>query len=80
MKQFNKGTLPDLKFKTAIKKPIPMCCCQIHEDFEVETAEGTMHGKAGDWLIVGVKGEMWSITDEVFRETYEITQDSSNTG
>ncbi len=79
MKQFKKGILPDLQFKTAIKKPIPMRCCQILEDFEVETLEGTMRGKAGDWLMVGASGEMWPIKDKIFRETYEITEESSNT-
>ena len=53
------------------KKPIVIQACQIPEEFEVETLEGTMKGKAGDWLIIGVKGEMYPCDDEIFKETYE---------
>lgn len=41
------------------------------EPFSVETLEGTMEKKkAGDWLMVGVKGEMYPCDAEVFAETY----------
>ena len=52
MLTFKQHTLPDLVFKKAVKKPIPIKCIQINEPFQVETLEGTMMGKKGDWLMV----------------------------
>lgn len=44
---------------------------QIEEPFSVETLEGTMEGKAGDWLMIGVSGEMYPCDAEVFDKSYE---------
>jgi hypothetical protein len=74
MKKFVKGTVPDLAYRKAIKKPIPVRCIQINEAFEVETMEGVMKGKAGDWLMIGIHGEMYPISDEIFKKTYEIVE------
>lgn len=30
-----------------------------------------MAADVGDWIIRGVKGELYPIKDEIFRETYE---------
>lgn len=72
MLTFKKHTIPDLEFKKAIKKPIAIRCIQIHEPFQVETMEGTMKGKKGDWLIVGVSGEMYPIDKAIFEKTYDL--------
>ena len=69
---FKKGNIPDLAFQTAVKKPIPVRCFQLSEPFEVETLEGTLRGKAGDWLMVGVQGEMYPIDREIFEKTYDL--------
>ncbi len=37
----------------------------------VETLEGTMYAERGDWIIRGVKGELYPIKNEIFLETYE---------
>lgn len=37
----------------------------------VATLEGTMTGKMGDWLIIGVNGEYYPCKDEIFQKTYE---------
>ena len=34
---FKKGEIPDLEFRKAVKKPIPVRCIQMTEPFEVET-------------------------------------------
>lgn len=52
-----------------------MKCCQIHEPFEIETLEGVMKAEAGDWLIVGSKGEMWAIKKDIFEATYTVVED-----
>jgi hypothetical protein len=73
-KRFIKGQKPPLLFQKALKKPIPVECCQIDEPFEVETLEGVMKGKAGDWLMIGIKGEMWLCDKAIFEATYELIQ------
>ena len=44
---------------------------QIGEPFQVHTLEGLHDGKAGDWLAVGLHGEMYPIDADVFAATYE---------
>lgn len=72
MLKFKQFEIPDCEFKEAVKKPIPIKCIQIHEPFEVETMEGLMQGKSGDWLMVGVSGEMYPCDNEVFKKSYDL--------
>lgn len=74
MLTFKQNKIPDLEFKKAIKKPIPIKCIQIDEPFLVETLEGTMKGKKGDWLMVGINGEMYPCDKDIFEKTYEVTK------
>ncbi len=67
--------LNDLQFKSYIKKPIAIKACQLHEDFSVNTLEGLMTAEAGDYLIIGVKGELYPCAKEIFEETYEQVED-----
>ncbi|WP_121353279.1 hypothetical protein [Flavisolibacter nicotianae] len=69
---FKKGEIPHYNFKQAIKKPIPVRCIQIQEPFRVETMEGTLEGKAGDYLMIGIKGEMYPCEKEIFEATYDV--------
>ena len=72
MLTFKQNSTPDLAFKKAIKKPIAIKCIQIDEPFMVETIEGTMNGKKGDWLMVGVNGEMYPCDQGIFKKTYDV--------
>lgn len=63
---------PKLDFKKALKKPIPIKCVQIDEPFEVESMEGLVKGKKGDWLMIGVNGEKYVCDDAIFKKTYDI--------
>lgn len=38
---------------------------------EIKTLEGTMIAKAGDYIIKGVKGEIYPCKADIFEETYE---------
>ena len=69
---FKKDKIPDYSFIQAIKKPIPVKCIQINEPFKVETMEGILEGKPGDYLMIGVKGEMYPCDKKIFEETYQI--------
>ncbi len=72
MLKFKKNDKPKLEFKQALKKPIPIKCIQIQEPFLVETLEGEMKGKKGDWLMVGVNGEMYPCDKAIFKKTYKL--------
>ncbi len=72
MLSFKQNKVPDLDFKKAVKKPIAIKCFQINETFEVQTKEGIMKGKKGDWLMIGISGEMYPCDDEIFKKSYTI--------
>lgn len=74
MKHFKKDTPLDFILKKAVKKPIPISCIQIHEPFTVDSLEGKVKGKAGDWLMVGIKGERYICSNEIFMATYDIIE------
>jgi len=59
-----------LPFEPYAKKDIPIGACRIDHDFEIMTMEGLMRGKAGDYLIKGVRGEYYACDASVFHETY----------
>lgn len=70
MKHFSKKEIPDLPFKEAVKKGIPIRCCQIYQPFVVKTMEGILVGQPGDYLMVGVKNELYPCSQEVFNKSY----------
>lgn len=72
MIKIKKGQLPNYEFQMALKKPIPVKCFQMKEPFSVETMEGVLEGKAGDYLMVGINGEMYPCDKAIFEESYEI--------
>lgn len=72
MKHIKQHEIPDFKFKKALKKPIPIQCFQMNEEFEIETMEGLMKGKKGDWLMVGISGEMYPCDKTIFEKTYTL--------
>ena len=56
----------------AVKKlPIIVLAIHMTQDFEVETLEGTMMGKKGDYLLKGIKGELYPVKKEIFEASYE---------
>lgn len=54
------------------KKPIVVNALKMLVDFEVDTLEGTHQGKAGDYLLKGIKGELYPVRKDIFEETYDI--------
>ena len=58
------------EFKRYVKRPIPIQAKQMSEPFSVETNEGTMQGKAGDYLIIGIRGEQYPCDKGIFEESY----------
>ena len=37
----------------------------------IKTLEGERIARSGDWVIRGVKGELWPCRDDIFQATYE---------
>ncbi len=58
-------------FKRYRKRPLVVEAKQIDHSFKVETIEGNMSGKEGDYLVIGIKGEQYPVDKEIFEESYE---------
>lgn len=41
----------------------------------VDTAEGTIYARSGDWIIQGIKGELYPCKPDIFAEIYESYHD-----
>lgn len=47
-------------------------CEQIGDhEIEIHTLEGTMAARPGDWIIRGVKGELYPCKSDIFAATYD---------
>jgi len=57
-------------FKVYKKRPVKVKAVQMEKEFEVGTLEGVLKGKAGDYLIEGVRRELYPCDKEIFEETY----------
>ena len=58
------------------KKPVMVEAVVLEEDEVVETLEGPLQGRKGDYLITGVRGEKYPCKPDIFHETYyEVTKD-----
>ena len=53
------------------RKKTTIHAVRMETQFKVATLEGTVKGKAGDWLAKGVNGELYPINAEIFEKTYE---------
>lgn len=52
-------------------KTVPIKAVKMDEAFSVDTLEGKVDGKKGDWLAEGIKGERWPIDADIFSKTYK---------
>lgn len=75
MKTFTSESEPE--YTHYRKKPLVVQACRIDEPFQVETLEGTMLGKKGDYLIRGVANEVYPCRADIFEQTYELLKGKS---
>ena len=64
-------TVEDMK--GCMKKRIIVQCKQIEQNFQVKSLEGNYkNGKAGDYLMRGIEGELYICDRYIFEQTYDI--------
>lgn len=73
-KQLTEG----LKQLQVVKKPVVVNAYELKEDITVETLEGTMRGKKGDYLMFGVENEPYICQRDIFHKTYRIFDEYQN--
>ena len=49
-------------------------CLRVGERLQLPTLEGDMWASKGDWVICGVKGEIYPCKPDIFEATYEKVQ------
>ena len=55
-----------------IKRPIVVHAMSIQEEFRVNTLEGNYkQGKAGDYLMKGIDGELYICDKAIFEKSYD---------
>jgi len=64
-------TMTEKEFEKFRKIPVVIEAYQTDVEMEIETLEGTMKADKGDWIIKGVKGELYPCKNDVFEMTYE---------
>lgn len=73
------GEINESKFKKYAKKPVIVEAYQTDKELYIETLEGLMKADEGDWIIRGVKGEVYPCKPDVFKLTYEKVDMNVNT-
>jgi len=60
------------EMQPCMKRPIVVHAKKIDEDFRVNTLEGNYkQGKAGDYLMQGIDGELYICDGPIFEKTYD---------
>ena len=61
------GKIEESKFEKFMKIPVEIEAYQTDEEVYIETLEGVMKADKGDWIIKGVKGELYPCKPDVFK-------------
>lgn len=54
-----------------IKKPVIIEAYQTDKPLTIKTLEGVLHAQVGDYIIKGIKGELYPCKSDIFLKTYE---------
>lgn len=71
MRKIKSGNIDESKFEDFQKIPVTVSAYRTDEEVEIETLEGVMKADRGDWIIRGVKGELYPCKNDVFEMTYK---------
>ena len=58
-----------------------MLGCRIRSDgagIDIETSEGWVKGRWGNYLMVGTAGELYPVTKEIFEQTFDILEEDND--
>ena len=61
---FKYGMFPDIDSRTG------------EYQYFLSTEEGNMSINSGDWIATSTKGEHWAIKDDIFKQTYELVEET----
>ena len=61
------ATMPDWLFEIMAKGGAEI----VADGIKIKTLEGTMRANPDDWIIKGVKGEIYPCKPDIFEATYE---------
>lgn len=53
------------------KKPVVIEAVRCEKEMTIPTLEGLMVARPGDWIIKGIKGELYPCKPDIFEATYE---------
>lgn len=62
----------------AIKKPIEISFRIAETPEVIDTLEGEMTANVGDYIITGIKGEVYPCKPDIFLATYEVIMEQNN--
>ena len=63
------------------KIPIVLEAYQTDEEMDIETLEGVMHASIGDYIVTGIRGEIYPVKPDIFEKLYEEVKEAElNTG
>jgi len=55
--------------------PYSLTCMNDNRPIEIDTLEGKMTAQVGDWIIRGIKGEIYPCKPDIFEKTYDIIEE-----
>ncbi len=67
-----RGSINKFAMHTYVKRPVKVQAKKMDAPFDVETLEGVMHGNAGDYLVIGTKGEQYPCKPDIFEAIHQI--------
>lgn len=63
------------------KIPIVLEAYQTDEEMDIETLEGVMHASIGDYIVTGIRGEIYPVKPDIFENLYEeVKEEELNNG
>lgn len=58
-------------WKPYIKRPIQIQAIELKHGVKVDTLEGIMYGRPGDFVVRGIEGEVYPVKRDIFLKTYD---------
>lgn len=63
------------KYKKFRKKPIIVTAYKTDEQIYINTLEGKLKAMPGDWIVIGINGELYPVKPDIFEKTYDPVED-----